>query len=212
MIRTNLRKNKPKKCKNCGELFTPSFSTLQVCCSPKCAIELAKKKEHEKYEKGMKVKIKEMDVRSNASKHKGTLQREINKLARAIDSRYGYKCIDCGSSYGKQADGAHYHPVGSHENVRFNLHNIHKSTSHCNQFSSEHKPGYIIGLKERYGEDYYERVEGLSLEFKEMHFSNQQIYDAIPIVRRLNRTVDTYVFTSAIRARDMFNKIIGLYA
>lgn len=207
----SLKTNKPKKCRNCGETFTPWYYSTQIVCSAKCAAILAKVKETEKAQRADKIKYKDMKIRAKSSDYVKSLQQEINKLARAIDTRFHYRCIDCGADYGKQADGAHFHNVGSSPSVRYNLHNIHKATSHCNQYSSEHKSGYIEGLKGRYDEEYFETVNSLPLRYPVLKLSDQEVYDKLAVVRRLNRTVDKMKFTSAIQARDQLNKLIGIY-
>lgn len=204
------KKIKPKKCKACKEPFTP-YRPLQNVCSPKCASDLARIKQKEKEDRADKIKFHDMKIRAKARDYVGELQKEINKLARAIDTRFHYRCIDCGADYGNQADGAHFHNVGSNPAVRFNLHNVHKATSHCNQFSSEHKAGYIDGIRGRYGEEYLEMLQGLPLKYKTTKLTPQEVYDKLAIVRRLNREVGKMKFSGAIKARDILNKSIGIY-
>jgi 5-methylcytosine-specific restriction endonuclease McrA len=117
-----------------------------------CASKLARKKETEKREREDKIKYKDMRIRAKSTDYAKELQSNINKLARQIDVDFGYLCIDCSRPFGKQTDGAHFHSVGSHPSVRFNLHNIHAARSDCNNFSEDHKLGYIDNLKARYGE------------------------------------------------------------
>ncbi len=201
---------KPTKCRVCPEYFT-LFRRLQVVCSPLCASKLSRKKETEKRERENKIKYKDMRIRAKSTDYAKELQREINKLARQIDAKFGYKCIDCGGDYGKQTDGAHFHSVGGNNSVRYNLHNIHSAKSDCNNYSENHKSGYIEGLKSRYGEEYFKMVDGLPLKYPVIKLSHQEIYDKLKIVRRLNREFKKMPFKSAIKARNSLNKMIEIY-
>lgn len=172
---------------------------------------LAKKKEREKQERADKIKYKDMRIRAKSTDYKRELQREINKLSRQIDASFGYLCIDCGRGYGKQIDGAHFHTVGSHPSVRFNLHNIHSARSECNQYSEDHKPGYANGILSRYGQAYFNKMLNLPRTYPSIDLSPQEIYDKLAVVRKLNREYPKMNFKSAKEARDKLNKKIGIY-
>jgi hypothetical protein len=69
-----------------------------------------------------------------------------------------------------------------------------------------------VKISERYGEDFFNYLENeLRLEYKEMHFTNKEIYNAIPIVRKLQRDLKTIANKDSLSIRKMFNNIIGLY-
>ena len=205
------RKIKPKKCKSCGKTFTP-FRPLQNVCSPKCAMTLAKQKETEKRERQDKIKFHDMKIRAKKNDYQKELQKAINMLARKIDAKFGYvRCIDCSREFGKQVDGAHFHTVGSHPEVRFNLHNIHSARSECNRIEAHHQRGYVQGLEDRYGPAYLGMVELLPQKYPDLKLSPQEIYDLLKLVRKLNREFDKYPLVDSVQARDWLNKQIGLY-
>ena len=107
-----------------------------------------------------------------------------------IDASFGFTtCIDCGKPFGKQIDAAHFHNVKGHEQLRFNLHNLHSAKSDCNQFSSEHKVGYIKGLELRYGIDYLSQVEALKTEIKELKLNAVEIAEKLKLVRHIIRNL-----------------------
>lgn len=199
---------KPKKCKNCAKLFTPKRSTLEVACSVKCALNLNQSKLLVKGTNEFKAAKIEVKIGENRSE----LQKNINLLARLIDDSFNYyTCIDCGKPMNKQIHGAHFHNVKGHENLRFNLHNIHSSLSQCNKYSREHKVGYIKGLEQRYGIDYLNQVETLKTEGKELKLNAVEIAEKLKLVRHIIRNFDKYKFDNALIARNQFNKIIGIY-
>lgn len=201
------------RCKICKREFTPKYFLQKTCMNPACLAEWGKivyKKENEKKKKDW---VKERRPHAYSKEYKKHLQNEVNKLSRMIDTLFNYECIDnCGQPYGKQQDGAHFHSRGSNNSIRYNLHNIHKSRSDCNQHSAEHKPGYIEGLKKRYGEKYYNYVQyDLPLIYDYVKLSPIVVVEKLRIVRKINREFETYVFNNAIHARNMLNKIIGIY-
>lgn len=207
------RKIKPKKCKNkeCQKTFTP-FRPLQNVCSPKCAAVLAKQKEREKADRLSNVDFHEMKIRAKKSDHQKALQAEINKLARAIDLKFGFdKCIDCDRPFGNQTDGAHYHSIGSNPSVRYNLHNVHSARSECNRIEDHHVRGYMLGIEDRYGKEYFDMVEGLPRKYPEIKLSPQEIYDTLAVVRKLNRELSKMPLKDSIQARSRLNKMIGIY-
>lgn len=198
------RKLKQKKCKFCKEIFQPQRS-LQYLCGPECGWRYGEKLAEKRI-------LKEMKVEAHQKKNKTTLQKEINKLARNIDKKFGITdCIDCGVYMGKQIHGAHYHSVGSNNSLRFNLHNIHSSTSQCNKYSENHKEGYTKGLEKRYGNVYLDYIKNLPLEFPSIKLSSKEIVEKIKIVRHLNRAIDNTILFDPLQARSLYNNIIGIY-
>lgn len=201
-------KIKPKKCKNCAKLFTPTLNTTQKVCSYSCAIKL---NEANVLIKGTK-EFKAAKIEVSIGENRTELQRNINLLSRMIDASFGFNtCIDCGKPFGKQIDAAHFHDMSTNWAIRFNLHNLHSARSDCNQYSSEHKVGYIKGLEQRYGIDYLNRVEALKTEIKELKLNAVEVAEKLKLVRHIIRNFNKYKFDNALIARNQFNKIIGIY-
>jgi hypothetical protein len=190
-------------------LFLPA-RPLQMVCGFLCALEIEKKNKAKK-EKVWKEKKKELSINVNSTKHKKTLQDEINKLARFIDLKFYDTCVDCELPLKDQIHGSHYHNVGGNEHIRFNLHNIHASTLYCNKFNHGNKVGYLKKLAERFNKDYANFIDELNRDYKGIKISKREIYEAIPVVRKLIRDLDTLEFDSAIKLRDYCNNKIGYY-
>ena len=181
---------------------------MERVCSAKCAIEFNQSKLLVKGTPEFKAAKIEVKIGENRRE----LQKNINLLSRMIDSSFGFTtCIDCGKPFGNQIDAAHFHNVKGHEQLRFNLHNLHSAKSDCNQFSSEHKVGYIKGLELRYGIDYLSQVEALKTEIKELKLNAVEIAEKLKLVRHIIRNFDKYKFDTSLIARNQFNKIIGIY-
>lgn len=211
-----MKPKKPRKCgwSKCNKMFTPNpFRFNQKTCeNTMCALGYVREKKEKKQAKLIDDKVKEMRPFAKESENKANLQKEVNKLARRIDEMFNYHyCIDCGNSYGKQTDAAHFHSIGSNSTLRYNLHNLHSAASQCNRFSDKHHEGYKKGLVKRYGQEYLEMVENLPLKYKEIHLTSLEIVEKLKVVRNLNRNLHTFKFSNAIEAREQLNKIIGIY-
>ena len=204
-VELNKKVLKDKRCKQCKELFTPR-SSMQYICSTRCALN---------YKSAMNWKKEKtkMKITTHAKEYKSDLQREINKLARMIDSYFSYNtCICCDKGFGKQTDGAHFHSVGSNNSVRYNLHNIHSANSFCNNYSNTHISNYKIGLENRYGYDYANFViNEIPLKYKEMKLSSIEVVEKLKITRSLIKHFDTYKLITSQSSRDLFNNLIGIY-
>lgn len=210
-----MQKKPTRKCLVCKTRFEVKSNAHWIC-----SIECSKVKGNEAVEK-KKEQIKKTEwtkekavlrITTHSKENKKYLQDEINKLAKKIDAVFGYECIDCcGRKYGKQIDAAHLISRGSNSSLRYNLHNIHSADSQCNNYSPVHESGYKKGLVLRYGKEYLETVENLPVQYKELRLSNQEIHDKLTIVRKLNRTFETFQITDGVSARNLFNQIIGIY-
>jgi hypothetical protein len=178
-----------------------------MVCSPKCAYTYAKSTT-----KKNKESIKKAKDEDDAKKRKEDLQKEINKLSRMIDESFGYRCIDCDEPYSGQVDAAHYISRGSNSTLRYNLHNIHSSRAHCNQYSDTHKVGYYKGLIKRYSPEYANYVDSeLANLYPKLKLMDHEVAEKLKITRKLIRTFPTLQFKDGREARESLNKIIGIY-
>lgn len=162
-----------------------------------------------------RIKACKTKIEVYSKEYKKTLQREINKLSRMIDQQFNYKyCIDCGNIYGNQTDAGHFHSVGSHPSLRYNLHNIHSQASHCNRngLGGGKQFGYYKGLIKRYGDDYAELIDKtLPKLYPTLKLTPQEVFEALNTVRQIIRKFDKYDFTNAVQAREELNNEIGIY-
>lgn len=120
---------------------------------------------------------------------KDDLQKEINWIVRNID--IDYPCISHPEhEKGLRYDAGHYFSVASCSDLRYHLDNIHKQGSWAN---TNHGgcPEYAIGLKQRYGVEYLNSLEGLRLKCKGIakeRFTIENIrYNFLPKAREIVR-------------------------
>ena len=150
---------KPRKCKACKHPFMPARST-QVACGIDCAMQLA----HER-----KVKLAECDRLNTVRKDRARkeklkslsqlakeAEREVNRYVRARDFKEG--CISCDKppTWQGQWHASHFRSVGSAKQLRFNLWNINKSCSVCNNWKSGNIGEYAPRLLQKIGPEKYQ--------------------------------------------------------
>jgi hypothetical protein len=204
-----------KKCKHCGEKFTPKYSSLEQFCSKEdCRIQFAiltvkKKKESEEKARQRKNIIEKRNLRSATTNWKNALQDEINKIVRLID-----KDLPClaRKKIGKMNAG-HVFSRGSSPTIRFNLHNIHRQNAQSNHFQND--DGLLReGLSIEYGEEYFTFISELrrtpKLKYKDFEY---EVFtkEAKKIVLSLAKLDLTYSLKNRIDMRNKINEQLGIY-
>ena len=152
---------RPKKCRVCREMYTPS-KPLQVVCSPNCALLHAKQKrerERKALDKIERKAIREAKERVKPrSEYMKEAQAAFNAWVRERDA--GLPCISCGRHHQGKYDAGHYRSVGSNPALRFEPLNCHKQCVPCNQHKSGNVIEYRIGLVARIGAEAVAWLEG----------------------------------------------------
>lgn len=149
-------KVKPKKCRKCGEVFTPTYSTAQVCCSPGCAMAYSKAKD-------VKIVAKEWSKEKKERKEAIMSHSEWLKILQAVFNAYirerdkGRECVSCGCKVDK-GHASHMFSVGSHPNMRFNEDNVHLSCIECNLHKHGFLIGYMLRLPDRIGKERFDKL------------------------------------------------------
>jgi len=206
---------KPKKCRNCKQTFTPKRSTLEVVCSLPCALAVVKKKIAEKEKQATKdFKAKVNHFNRNDPKYvKPKLQTELQAIARTIDS--GLPCLATGN-FG-QIHGGHVFSKGSHPQMRYNLHNIHRQNAQSNH--SHNDDGLLREkLAEEYGQEYLEKLKELR-KLPPLKLSMPDLYQiylqAREVHRQLKKTLEPLdkpiPKAMRIRLREEINNKLGIY-
>ncbi len=157
------RKLKAKNCKVCGKAFVPMNSMAKVC-SIECSIQLSKNDIQKKADKEAKsIAVRERREHRKAkervkplSKWLSEAQAVINKYVRLRDRHLGCVSCDKPSTWDGQWHCSHFFPRGRAAAVRFNLCNMHKSCSQCNNHMSGNLVAYEPELIRRIGKDKYE--------------------------------------------------------
>lgn len=187
---------RPKKCRVCRETFTPR-KALQIVCGPSCALLHAKQKGEKERKALAKIERKAIREAKERIKPRGEYMKEaqavINRYVRLRDANLG--CVSCErpATWQGQWHASHYRSRGAAPHLRFNLHNIHKACSICNNHLSGNIMGYRPELVRRIGE---ERVAMLEANQERAGF-------AIDYLKRLKR-----VFAEKVRRLELRRAVV----
>lgn len=137
------------------------------------------------------------------------LQGEINQIVRLIDADKG--CISCDhgwhSKATRQFHAGHRISVGANDTLRFNVYNIYKQCSICNNFKSANEREYDKGLIKYYGLSMLEYVRILPVQFPSLHLSKEELKEAIIKARRIKKEI----LEGKDYTRQQINDQIGIY-
>jgi len=151
-------RKRPKVCRQCGEEFTPS-RPLQSVCNLNCAIASSREKAIVEAARIEAKRIRERKVELKPrSKWLAEAQAAVNQYVRLVDQ--ALPCISCGRYHQGQYHAGHYRSIGSMPSLRFNVHNIHKQCSACNNNLSGNLIAYRVNLIKKIGIDRVEWLEG----------------------------------------------------
>jgi len=155
------KKPRLKTCKSCREEFQV-LHPLQSVCGVACAVKLAREKQEKASQKARMAETKAAKERlKSRADYLKECQQVVNKYVRLRD--YFSGCISCNKpkEWQGQWHASHFRSVGSSPHLRFNLWNIHKSCSVCNNYMSGNIMNYRIKLIQKIG---VSRVEWLESE------------------------------------------------
>ena len=149
---------KQKKCKQCGELFTPTVIT--PFCSNLCEM-TAKAMKNLKEIKAKKKKAKKVFNENDKAKLLEKAQKIFNAFIRARDKDKA--CISCGyiseGKHSRQWHAGHYRPAGQNSALRFDETNVYKQCSMCNNYKSGNLVNYRKNLIAKIGLEAVEKLE-----------------------------------------------------
>jgi len=150
---------KQKKCRSCKEAFTP-WNSLQVCCTPSCAIEYTKSKQITAINRDIrtaeKIKRKKHRQAKESIKTRSDWLKEAQTACNAyIRKRDGKECISCGTRKPDiQYAAGHYKSRGACPELRFHPFNVNSQCNHtCNMHLSGNIENYRPELIKKIGEN-----------------------------------------------------------
>ena len=180
-----------RKCKSCGDYVREFIVTPKgVFCNYDSAVKWAYKNKS----KGAEIKFKAQKKKDTVRKKElmtrrqwyDRLQKEVNYYAKHIKEK-GKACCTCGAS-NKKIDAGHYLSRGARPELRFELTNIHNQCSvNCNQIGSGMRAEYNEYIKDRYGIEHYNWLNGPHQSLKDKFPLWQDIEKEIKRYRKLNK-------------------------
>ena len=214
------------KCKNCKEKGTPkNNSSIGYYCEKDVCQDARIKKALEKGRQNIKRAVSETNRKLKQQdkermpfvyekEYRKELQDAINKLSRMVDEHFSYVCIDCGKPLNKeknQIDACHLISRKKNSTLKYHLDNLHSGHNHCNVYNEKHESNYKSNLVLRYGHEYLEQIEGLSLKYPLIKLSEVEVVEKLKLVRKLIRDFPTFEFMDGRNARNWLNALIGIY-
>ena len=124
-----IQKNRKKKCRQCGQTFTPG-NTMQKVCSLPCAVEYSKQ-ETKKNEAGMNQLRNE---KIQVEKLQTAIIRTEKLVHEYVRLRDKYRpCISCGTQYKRDFQAGHRFSRKQFNAIRYDTDNIHGQCRYCNE-------------------------------------------------------------------------------
>ncbi len=183
----------PRKCKSCGDKFTPTYNTLQSTCGKtECAIAHGRKLQDKQRTADYKQRKKAFRD-SDRPWHLNTLEAVFNKYIKLRDKTL--PCISCGTYHAKTTDyrkarawqAGHFRSKGGFLELRFDELNVHKECLNCNCYDANHLEGYRRNLIDRIG---LEKVELLEGPHEPKKYKIPELQDLIKHYRQKNKSFE----------------------
>lgn len=162
---------KPRPCAVCKVKFTPD-RPLQSVCGFDCVLAKVKldreKQERKKAAQARQERKQAINKARPLSWYRKRAEASINRYVRLRDVKDG--CISCEKSSGwrGQWHASHFRSVGASSATRFNLWNIHKACSICNNWKSGNLAEYEPRLRVKIGD---EKVDWLKSQNQIVRYS-----------------------------------------
>ena len=127
-----LKARRRKKCKVCGDRFSPWNSLQVVCTNLKCAIEYGQRQAAKRRRRENRADKERVKPRN---KVQAEAQAAFNAFIRLRDDNL--PCISCDETkppqrFGGAWDCGHYLTIGAHPELRFKETNAHRQCKSCN--------------------------------------------------------------------------------
>ena len=174
-----------KKCGYCKKSYEP-WNTLQKACSPRCALELSREQKAKQERKKLRQRKRDVKTLPELAKE---LQVLFNKYIRLRD--FELRCISCQRHHSGQYHAGHFRHTKANPELRFNVWNVHKQCSSCNNHLSGNLVNYRINLIKKIG---IEKVEWLEGPHHSKNYTREDYARARKIlnkkIKKLNKKVD----------------------
>lgn len=181
-----MRKPARRKCKVCGEKFTPQYDNIRWCCPAHGAIyalELrAKQKVKEAAKRIKEQRRKEQESRRSHAERRRAVkplshwvqmtQRAVNDYRREFLLAAGHGCISCGTRTSPVWHAGHYRTTAAAPQLRYTDENIWLQCPSCNVHKSGSIEAYRKNLVPLIGE---EKVQALESNNETHRYSREEL-------------------------------------
>ena len=171
------------KCRSCKKDFKKTYSSLQIVCSPACAVQY--QIDNPKKKETFITKLKNDEWKQTAKEIKANLKTlsELEAETKLVFQRWirkrdeEQKCISCQAVTASVWDGGHYFPAGMYSGLIFEEMNCHKQCGRCNRFYHGNLIEYRKGLVVRYGSLYVDALEDMANSGRNRKWSKQELIE-----------------------------------
>lgn len=157
---------KPKKCRHCGELFTPK-SSLVIVCSFQCALNRVRALKWKEDKAVLKEKLKTI------SQYKNEARIEFQRWIRKRD--HNLPCISCQTKDSKVWHAGHFLKAELYSGLVFDEDNCHKQCLKCNNYLDGNEINYRIGLVKKIGLIRVEWLETNKDRLRQFKYTKQDL-------------------------------------
>ncbi len=167
-----MRKPSRRKCKVCGEKFTPQYDNIRWCCPAHGAIYALELRAKQKVKEAAK-RIREKHLAEKESRDRQAKKRlEVKPLSyfakqaqQAFNEFIRYRdrhlpCISCGRHHDGQYHAGHFRTTGANPELRFNEDNCHRQCAPCNNHLSGNLIAYRPALITKIGQSRFDALMG----------------------------------------------------
>lgn len=161
---------KPRKCRYCGEKYTPKHSSLEPCQKYECRLkhlEANKTKINRANKQVAKDKIK------SYSQRLGEAKKVFQKWVRNRDK--DLPCMACGTKTANEWHGSHLKKAEVYSGVIFHEHNVWKCCKKCNVFLGGNELNFRANLVNYIGEQAVKELEELAEQTRTRKYSNEEL-------------------------------------
>lgn len=164
-------KQKRKRCKECKELFTPIYSTVQMVCSPKCAYAYSKRRDTDIKEQNsvlLEKMAKERKERIGLTTLLESVKTVCHTYIKLRDN--GKPCISCGTQWHKDFQAGHFYKAELFSSLKFDENNIHGQCVKCNIRLEGNLNDYELNLPKRILKPLYDELKDKAQKDKQNNF------------------------------------------
>jgi len=165
------------RCKICRQLYR-KWSISQKTCGPECSLELVRQ---EKEKKARKEYLAKKVIMRSKREWLAMTQAVINQYVRLRDLKHGCCSCDRPSTWQGQWHASHFRSVGAANAIRFNLWNINKSCSICNNWKSGNLSDYEPRLRAKIGDA---KVDWLRTQNQPVTYSIEYLQRMIKVFKK----------------------------
>jgi len=183
---------KPKACKHCKSVFTPTKRMQVVCGLERARLQREAKERKQAKERAKVDRMMDKQQRAKALQTIPELiaiaDKAFQEFIRWRDRVAGHACISSGQPLDwwtpNKVDGGHYRTKGAASHLRYNEDNCHAQTKQENKWKAGNAVDYRIHLIERIG---LARVEALECDNEPIKWTREVLREIAVVYRAKTR-------------------------